>query len=52
MAEGEMAQIAELIDQVLMAPEDAAVHAKVKAEVRRLTDAFPLYPVGRAAALG
>ena len=46
LREPEMRRIADLIDQVLRAPDDAAVHARVKADVRDLTDAFPLYPVG------
>jgi len=52
MQEAEMEQIAELIDTVLMAPEDTAVHARVKQRVRQLTDVFPLYPAGDAATLG
>jgi glycine hydroxymethyltransferase len=43
MREGEMRRIAELIDQVLAAPQDEAVTKAVKAGVRELTDAFPLY---------
>ncbi|MEX2182800.1 MAG: serine hydroxymethyltransferase [Gemmatimonadaceae bacterium] len=43
MREPEMAQIAGLIDRVLAAPTDAAVAAAVKAEVREMADAFPLY---------
>jgi glycine/serine hydroxymethyltransferase len=39
-----MATIAGLIDRVLLAPGDAAVHAAVKADVKALTHAFPLYP--------
>ena len=52
MQEGEMEQIAELIDTVLMTPDDSSVHARVKQRVRQLTDAFPLYPAGDAATLG
>jgi glycine hydroxymethyltransferase len=52
MQEAEMEQIAELIDTVLIAPDDASVHARVKQRVRQLTDAFPLYPAGDAATLG
>lgn len=48
MREDEMRRIAELIDRVLAAPEDAAVAATVKAEVRELTTAFPLYPAATA----
>jgi glycine hydroxymethyltransferase len=40
----EMARIAALIDQALAAPEDAAVLAAVRADVKTLTDRFPLYP--------
>jgi glycine/serine hydroxymethyltransferase len=43
MREGEMRRIAELIDAVLAAPQDEAVATRVKAGVRELTDAFPLY---------
>jgi glycine hydroxymethyltransferase len=43
MKEPEMARIATLIDRVLMAPEDASVHAAVRADVKALTEAFPLY---------
>ena len=43
MREGEMHRIAELIDRVLAAPDDLATSTKVKAEVREMTDAFPLY---------
>ena len=48
MGEAEMVRIAELIDRVLVAPEDAAVSSTVKTEVRALTAAFPLYPVPQA----
>ena len=44
MKEADMATIAGLIDRVLSAPDDAAVHAAVKADVKALTNAFPLYP--------
>lgn len=43
MREGEMHRIAELIDRVLAAPDDLATSMKVKAEVREMTDASPLY---------
>jgi glycine hydroxymethyltransferase len=43
MGEAEMATIAELIDRVLGAPDDASVKAKVREEVRALTKNFPLY---------
>jgi glycine/serine hydroxymethyltransferase len=52
MQEPEMETIAELIDHVLMAPEDASVHARVKQRVRQLTEEFPLYPVEDRAAAG
>ncbi|MGH7663019.1 MAG: serine hydroxymethyltransferase [Gemmatimonadaceae bacterium] len=44
MKESEMLQIAVLIDRVLTAPEDAAVLHAVRADVRELAAAFPLYP--------
>jgi len=44
MKEADMATIAGLIDRVLSAPDDAAVHAAVKADVKALTNRFPLYP--------
>jgi glycine/serine hydroxymethyltransferase len=40
-----MKRIAELIDRVLGAPEDQDVLNTVRAEVRELAGAFPLYPV-------
>jgi glycine hydroxymethyltransferase len=43
MREAHMEEIAGLIDTVLRAPEDAAVKARVRDDVRRLTKAFPLY---------
>ncbi len=43
MQEGEMVQIAALIDRVLVAPDDAAVTAAVKKEVQAMAAAFPLY---------
>ena len=45
MKEAEMRRIAELIDAVLTAPGDAAVHATVRASVKELTSDFPLYPL-------
>ena len=48
MGEAEMVRIAGLIDRVLSAPDDTAVCAEVRAEVRGLTAAFPLYPVPQA----
>lgn len=44
MKEPEMERIAELINDVISAPEDTANYAKVKDAVRELTDRFPLYP--------
>ena len=44
MKEAEMDQIAGFIARVLAAPEDARVHAAVKAEVEALCRTFPLYP--------
>jgi glycine hydroxymethyltransferase len=44
MREPEMTKIAEFIDRVARAPEDAAVTDAVRVEVRELTRAFPLYP--------
>jgi glycine hydroxymethyltransferase len=43
MREPEMFRIAELIDRVLGAPEDAAVTADVNTGVRKLAEEFPLY---------
>lgn len=43
MKEPEMQRIAALIDRVLTAPEDPSVHAAVRADVKALTEAFPLY---------
>jgi glycine hydroxymethyltransferase len=43
MAEEEMRRIALLIAEVLEAPEDEAVRQRVGAEVKKLTDRFPLY---------
>lgn len=44
MKEGEMQRIAELIDRVLRAPDDAGEVAAVRGEVRELAAAFALYP--------
>jgi len=44
MKEAEMTRIAELIDTVLSAPEDSALAARVREDVRTLTARFPLYP--------
>ncbi|HCS14051.1 MAG: serine hydroxymethyltransferase [Zetaproteobacteria bacterium CG06_land_8_20_14_3_00_59_53] len=43
MLEAEARAIGEMILKVLSAPEDASVHAAVAAEVRALTDRFPIY---------
>jgi len=44
MKEPEMVRIAELINTVLSAAEDATLAARVRDEVRELTARFPLYP--------
>ncbi|MCX6550438.1 MAG: serine hydroxymethyltransferase [Acidobacteria bacterium] len=44
MREPEMDAIGGLIARVLSAPEDATVHASVKADVEALCRKFPLYP--------
>ncbi len=49
MRERDMATIAELIDRVLRAPDDAGVAEAVRADVRALTTAFPLYPTNATA---
>ncbi len=49
MGEAEMAQVAALIDRTIAAPEDEAVLAAVRDDVRALTARFPLYPVAPAA---
>jgi glycine hydroxymethyltransferase len=43
MGEAEMHEIASLINTVLAAPADAAVHARVRTDVRALAAKFPLY---------
>jgi glycine hydroxymethyltransferase len=43
MGEAEMKAIGGLIAEVLAAPEDVALQTRVKAKVRELTSAFPLY---------
>ena len=50
MKEGEMAQIATLIDRVLSAPEDLSVAGKVREEVKALASRFALYPATAHAA--
>jgi glycine hydroxymethyltransferase len=48
MGTAEMVRVAALIDEVLQAPEDAAVHARVHDKVRVLAAEFPLYPGAKA----
>jgi len=48
MGTAEMVRVAALIDEVLLAPEDAATHARVKAKVHALSAEFPLYPGAKA----
>jgi glycine hydroxymethyltransferase len=43
MGEAEMKTIGSFIAEVLSAPEDASAQARVKAKVKELTGAFPLY---------
>ena len=43
MGVADMSQIADLIDRVLRAPDDAGVKVSIREEVRELTRAFPLY---------
>jgi glycine hydroxymethyltransferase len=45
----EMVKIAELIDAILSAPDDAAVAQRVREGVRALAHAFPLYPAAQTA---
>ncbi|HET9454176.1 MAG TPA: serine hydroxymethyltransferase, partial [Gemmatimonadaceae bacterium] len=45
MKEKDMRRIADLIDRVLVAPEDERVAGQVRSEVRALAGEFPLYPV-------
>jgi glycine hydroxymethyltransferase len=44
MREGEMAEIARLVDRALQARGSASIEAEVRGEVQELTDRFPLYP--------
>jgi glycine hydroxymethyltransferase len=44
MREGEMTEIARLIDRVLSRLGDASIEASVRGEVQELTNRFPLYP--------
>jgi glycine hydroxymethyltransferase len=50
MKEREMAQIADLIDRVLAAPEDQDLARGVRDEVKTLAGRFPLYPASVHAA--
>ena len=43
MREPEMTRIAGLIDRILTSPDDTQVATEVKAEVREMAEAFPLY---------
>ncbi|HNT65369.1 MAG TPA: serine hydroxymethyltransferase [bacterium] len=43
MKEAEMVEIAGMIDQVLQAPEDKKIHAKVAGQAKELCKRFPLY---------
>jgi len=43
MKEAEVQEIGEMILKVLASPEDEAVHKEVLAQVRALTDRFPIY---------
>jgi glycine hydroxymethyltransferase len=43
MREGEMTQIAGLIDRVLKSPDDGSVKSEIREQVRALAKAFPLY---------
>ncbi len=47
MGTAEMLRVAELIDEVLLAPEDAETQARVKAKVHALAAEFPLYPAAK-----
>jgi glycine hydroxymethyltransferase len=47
MGAAEMVRVAALIDEVLTAPEDAAVLERVHGKVRALAAEFPLYPAAR-----
>ena len=47
MGTAEMRRVAELIDRVLISPDDVTI-ARVKREVGELTHAFPLYTTRRA----
>jgi glycine hydroxymethyltransferase len=47
MKEGEMRQVAELIDSALKTPEDEAALKRIQGRVKELAGAFPLYPMPR-----
>ena len=47
MGTGEMVRVAELIDEVLDAPNDEATLSRVHGKVRSLAGQFPLYPAAR-----
>jgi glycine hydroxymethyltransferase len=52
MKEAEMQRIAALIDTVLSASaDDTSILAEVRAQVKTLTDDFPLYPAVAGAAI-
>ena len=44
LREGEMREIASLIDRILSSPEDMSVATAVSGEVREMMTRFPLYP--------
>jgi glycine hydroxymethyltransferase len=44
MKEPEMQRIADFINTVLSAPDDASLASRVRDDVRELTGRFPLYP--------
>ncbi|MBA2684390.1 MAG: serine hydroxymethyltransferase [Gemmatimonadaceae bacterium] len=50
MKEEDMTRIAKFIDRALAASEDASSLAKIKQEVKEMTNAFPLYTVAEATA--
>jgi len=49
MGTAEMVRVADLIDEVLRAPEDEATLGRVHDKVRALAAEFPLYPAARVA---
>ncbi|HEX6051432.1 MAG TPA: serine hydroxymethyltransferase [Gemmatimonadaceae bacterium] len=52
MREAEMERIADLIDLALRSPDNAEVASRIRADVRDLTAAYPLYPVAVATTAG